>query len=68
MQGEEATADRYRARAEEVRAIALTVKDLAARHILLRVADDYEKMAQQRDSAAETDRAIEAHKSGQTSN
>lgn len=36
---------RYRERAEEVRAIAATVKDRQSREILLRIAEDYEQMA-----------------------
>ena len=49
MQNEEAAAARrYRKRAREVRAIAAETKDPNLRTTLLRVARDYERMAQAR--------------------
>jgi hypothetical protein len=47
----ETKADRYRQRAEELRAIAEQVMDLKARGTLLEVAEDYERMAQAAENA-----------------
>ena len=54
--GKEAdTAARYRMRAEELRAIADTVKDRANREILVKMAEDYEERA---DLVVESDKII----------
>jgi hypothetical protein len=48
MQDDLDSAARYLERAEEVRAIAATMADERTRQSLLRVADDYVRMAQSR--------------------
>ena len=48
----ETKAERYRQRAEDLRAIAAQVMDLKARGTLLEVAEDYERMAQAAGNAA----------------
>jgi len=45
MGNEADDAVRYRKRAEELRAIADTIKDRANREVLLRMAEDYEQRA-----------------------
>ena len=62
MSGDNDTAARYRQRAEEVRLIAQNMKDEQAREILQGVAEDYERMARQRDYTAEIDRRLAAQK------
>jgi hypothetical protein len=62
MDGDTDTAARYRQRAEEVRAIAEGIRDEKSRAILVRVAEDYERMARQWDAARETDRKLAARK------
>jgi len=46
VDGEQATAERYRARAEQIRAIAGGVTDSNIKRILASIAEDYERMAQ----------------------
>ena len=48
MQEDLEAADRYAERAEEVRAIAASMKDPRTQKSLMRVADDYVRMAQLR--------------------
>jgi hypothetical protein len=46
MDDEIETASRYRAKADEVRGKAMDIKDLSIREMLLRIAVDYERMAE----------------------
>ena len=48
MQDDLDSADRYVERAEEVRVIAATMEDWQTRECLLKIADDYLRMAQTR--------------------
>jgi hypothetical protein len=48
----ETKAERYRQRADELRAIAAQIMDLKARVTLIEVAEDYERMAQTAENAA----------------
>ena len=54
MAGEDAQARRYRERAEELRVIAAEMIDPKARESLIKVADDYERMAGQIERIADT--------------
>ena len=49
MKEDRDSAKRYRHHAEELRVIAEGSKDLKTRKALLRVADDYDRMARSRD-------------------
>ena len=49
------SAERYRKRAEELRAIAQTMKDASARGSLLEIAEDYERMARSREQMDKMD-------------
>jgi hypothetical protein len=46
MDDEIETAAKYRAKADEVRAKAMEIRDLGIREMLLRIALDYERMAE----------------------
>jgi hypothetical protein len=50
------SAQRYRQRAEELRAIAQATVDPNARKALLQVAEDYERLAETRERIAERER------------
>jgi hypothetical protein len=60
MDGDTDTAARYRQRAEEERIIAEGMRDQTAKGTLLMVAEDYERMADQWDTAGEKDRKLAA--------
>ena len=60
MEGDRAAAVRYRERAERVRVIAEATKEANAREILGKIAQAYERMAQQMDQSAEIDRRLAA--------
>jgi hypothetical protein len=60
--GMESKADRYRRRAEELRAIASQIMDLTARATLIEVAEDYERMAFAAENSAIADGAPANHK------
>jgi hypothetical protein len=61
MDGDIATADEYRERANKIRALAQQVTDHEMKRVLLRVAEDYESMAGSRERIAETDQSIAAN-------
>jgi hypothetical protein len=48
----ETKAERYRQRADELRAIAAQIIDIKARETLMEVAEDYERMAQTAENTA----------------
>ena len=58
MSEELETASRYRVHAEELRVIAEQDRDHETRRMLLRVADDYEHMAQTLEAIDRTNKAV----------
>ena len=58
MDMDQAAANRYRERAEEVRVIAEKMTDLPSKKTLMGVARDYERMADQLENAAAIDRSL----------
>ena len=68
MNADNATAIRYRERADQLRLIAKNIDDREARETLLAVADDYDRMARQRDLTADIDRRFAARPNGPISN
>jgi hypothetical protein len=63
MESNEDMANRYRQHAVEVRATAEEMKDKAAKQTLLRVVDDYERMARQLETVSVLDRQLRARMS-----
>jgi len=55
MDGDQDTAERYRQRAQHVRAVAAQMMDKEAADLLLSIAADYERMAQTMKGIAESD-------------
>ena len=51
----------YRKHAEELRAIAADMLDTKSKQTLLRVAEDYDRMAVSRERLAETERVLKAN-------
>jgi hypothetical protein len=61
MDGDIATAEEYRDRANKLRTLAQQVTDDEMKRVLLTVAQDYEALAGSRKRIAETDQAMAAH-------
>ena len=59
MAGVEEDAGLYRQRAEDLRKIAASTTDKAARVTLIQVAEDYERKAAARDSSVKWDKKID---------
>jgi hypothetical protein len=58
--GELTRAETYRARAQEIRAMAMNGVDPETKTALLKIADDYDAMAVSRESVHSTNAAMEA--------